>query len=204
MGKLYLDGKEVLADVYLKGTLKAIGTVTLPAVTLGGTVTGTGQEIDAAILDACVAKGAWTASGTWTLPAFSFGGTVSVAGYTLQGLVNLIGATNDVFYIRSRRQALATGILVTTTDADPWADVTRLAIEGGAATAVATWSAITHTGLNITSGQTLKVAGTQVVSARVVDARCDDVVDATYGAEEAGVLDALRDAMVAHGLIAAA
>lgn len=39
MGKLYLDGKEVLADVYLKGTLRAIGTVTLPAVTLGGNIT---------------------------------------------------------------------------------------------------------------------------------------------------------------------
>jgi len=49
-----------------------------------------------------------------------------------------------------------------------------------------------------------KVSGTQVVGARVVDARCDDVVDNTYGAEEAGVLDALRDAMISHGLIAAA
>jgi len=49
-----------------------------------------------------------------------------------------------------------------------------------------------------------KKSGTQVVGARVVDARCDDVVDNTYGAEEAGVLDALRDAMITHGLIAAA
>ena len=44
----------------------------------------------------------------------------------------------------------------------------------------------------------------QVVGARVIDARCDDVVDNTYGAEEAGVLDALRDAMISHGLISAA
>ena len=49
-----------------------------------------------------------------------------------------------------------------------------------------------------------QVDAVQVVSNRVIDARCDDVVDATYGAEEAGVLDALRDAMIAHGLIAAA
>jgi len=48
------------------------------------------------------------------------------------------------------------------------------------------------------------VNGSQVVGARVVDARADDVVDTTYGAEEAGVLDALRDAMITHGLIAAA
>jgi len=33
-----LDGKEVLADVYMRGTWKAIGTVTLPAVTLGGDI----------------------------------------------------------------------------------------------------------------------------------------------------------------------
>lgn len=59
-------------------------------------------------------------------------------------------------------------------------------------------------GLDLTSGKVLSVAGTQVVGARVIDARADDVVDATYGAEEAGVLDALRDAMIAHGLIAAA
>mgnify|MGYP001611554886 CR=1 FL=1 len=59
------------------------------------------------------------------------------------------------------------------------------------------------TSIDIASGQVFKVAATQVVGARVIDARADDVVDATYGAEEAGVLDALRDAMIAHGLIAA-
>lgn len=50
----------------------------------------------------------------------------------------------------------------------------------------------------------ISVAGVKVIGERVVDARCDDVVDNTYGAEEAGVLDSLRDAMIAHGLIAAA
>lgn len=49
----------------------------------------------------------------------------------------------------------------------------------------------------------LEIGLTKVIGARVIDARCDDVVDNTYGAEEAGVLDALRDAMIAHGLIAA-
>jgi len=44
----------------------------------------------------------------------------------------------------------------------------------------------------------------QVVGPRVVDARCDDTVDTSWGSAEAGVLDALRDAMIAHGLIAAA
>lgn len=49
-----------------------------------------------------------------------------------------------------------------------------------------------------------KVDGVQVVGNRVIDDRCDDTVDATWGTAEAGVLDALRDAMIAHGLIAAA
>ena len=50
---------------------------------------------------------------------------------------------------------------------------------------------------------TYKVSGTQVVGARVVDARCDDAIN-TGDATSDGVIDSLRDAMIAHGLIAAA
>lgn len=50
-----------------------------------------------------------------------------------------------------------------------------------------------------------KVDGVQVVSNRVVDARCDDTINTSaWDATTAGVLDALRDAMITHGLIAAA
>ena len=50
-----------------------------------------------------------------------------------------------------------------------------------------------------------KVDDTQVVGPRVVDARADDAInDASWDATTAGVLDALRDAMITHGLIAAA
>lgn len=47
-----------------------------------------------------------------------------------------------------------------------------------------------------------KVAGTQVVGARVIDGRCDDAINSGDGTTD-GVIDALRDAMITHGLIAA-
>lgn len=52
----------------------------------------------------------------------------------------------------------------------------------------------------------LKIGANQVVGARVVDARCDDAIAGAgaYDDTTAGVIDALRDAMIAHGLIAAA
>jgi hypothetical protein len=59
-------------------------------------------------------------------------------------------------------------------------------------------------GVTIATG-VLKVGTLQVVGARVVDARADDTVNtSTWDSTTAGVLDALRDAMVSHGLIAAA
>ena len=48
-----------------------------------------------------------------------------------------------------------------------------------------------------------QVDGVKVVSNRVVDARCDDAVNSGDATTD-GVIDALRDAMITHGLIAAA
>ncbi len=48
-----------------------------------------------------------------------------------------------------------------------------------------------------------KVDGVQVITNRVIDARCDDAINSGDGTTD-GVIDALRDAMIAHGLIAAA
>jgi hypothetical protein len=56
---------------------------------------------------------------------------------------------------------------------------------------------------NIDTAGVYKKGGTQVVGARVIDARCDDSVTSTWSATEAGVLDSIRDAMITHGLIAA-
>ena len=48
-----------------------------------------------------------------------------------------------------------------------------------------------------------KVDGVQVVSNRVIDARADDVANSGDATTD-GLIDALRDAMITHGLIAAA
>ncbi len=57
----------------------------------------------------------------------------------------------------------------------------------------------------VDSGECFKVDGVQVVSARVIDSRADDTVNAgAWDATSAGVLDALRDCMLSHGLLAAA
>lgn len=44
---LYIDGVEVLSNINMYGTWAAVGTVILPAFTLGGTVTLNGQVFDA-------------------------------------------------------------------------------------------------------------------------------------------------------------
>jgi hypothetical protein len=58
-------------------------------------------------------------------------------------------------------------------------------------------------GLTIAAGGVLSVGTSQVVGARVIDARCDDTINSGDATTD-GVIDSLRDAMIAHGLIAAA
>jgi hypothetical protein len=55
----------------------------------------------------------------------------------------------------------------------------------------------------ISAAGNLKIGANQVVGARVVDARCDDAINSGDATTD-GVIDSLRDAMIAHGLIAAA
>jgi len=59
------------------------------------------------------------------------------------------------------------------------------------------------THVNVGSGKTYKVNSVQVVGARVVDARCSGAINSGDATTD-DVIDALRDAMIAHGLIAAA
>ena len=56
---------------------------------------------------------------------------------------------------------------------------------------------------NINCTGVYKVDDVQVVGNRVIDARCDDTINCGDATTD-GVIDALRDAMIAHGLIAAA
>lgn len=55
---------------------------------------------------------------------------------------------------------------------------------------------------NINAVGVYTVDGVQVVGNRVVDARCDDAISSGDATTD-GVIDALRDAMITHGLIAA-
>lgn len=55
----------------------------------------------------------------------------------------------------------------------------------------------------IGTGKILLIGNQQVVGARVIDARCDDAINSGDATTD-GVIDALRDAMITHGLIAAA
>ena len=57
--------------------------------------------------------------------------------------------------------------------------------------------------VSLDSGHVYRVNAVQVVGARVMDARCDDAINSGDATTD-GVIDALRDAMIAHGLIAAA
>lgn len=55
---------------------------------------------------------------------------------------------------------------------------------------------------NINTTGVIKVDDVQVLSNRVIDARCADVANSGDATTD-GLIDALRDAMIAHGLIAA-
>jgi hypothetical protein len=56
---------------------------------------------------------------------------------------------------------------------------------------------------NVDSSGYFSVDGTQVVSNRVIDVRIDDTInDTLWDSTTAGVLDAVRDACITHGLIA--
>jgi len=56
---------------------------------------------------------------------------------------------------------------------------------------------------DINTTEQYKVDDVQVVSNRVIDERCDDALNSGDATTD-GVIDALRDAMITHGLIAAA
>ena len=58
-------------------------------------------------------------------------------------------------------------------------------------------------GGNVDFAGVVKIDGTQVVGPRVVDARIDDALNSGDATTD-GVIDAIRDALITHGLIAAA
>lgn len=187
------------------------------------------QEITNATLNAMVAKGTWTASGTWTIPAVTLAGSLTMGSNFLintknisftanHGLISvadnsyvtLSGGTSTisgVFVAYGKDYiSLPGGVSIETTNVAGDDIIARFKITGAAAIAVATWTNVTQTGLNITSGQALQNAGSQVVGARVVDAGIDDVIEAgftTLYPNASAVLAALQAGIQTHGLITA-
>lgn len=86
-------------------------------------------------------------------------------------------------------------------------------IDDGGTTRTITWDAdvdkLKHSGGtfnfdndNLETAGVFKVSGNQVVGARVVDQRIDDAVNSGDATTD-GVIDAMRDALISHGLIRA-
>lgn len=104
------------------------------------------------------------------------------------------------------------GLIADSTNDYVWAELVKNSVSstfkglrvGGIGSTTAPSTALEVVG-DIGCDGVYKVDGTQVISNRVVDARADDTVNtSSWDSTTAGVLDALRDAMITHGLIAAA
>jgi len=96
-----------------------------------------------------------------TLVTTTFSGVVTMGAdldmndYNLYNVDKLQGATDDWIIIQGRNEAADNSILFTTPGVGAgFVETTRLAITGRAATAVATWSAVTHTGLVLSGALT--------------------------------------------------
>lgn len=121
-----LTNKTLTAAV-AKGTWTASGTWTIPALTLGGTVTSNGQSFSGTIANlgtvttidlnggtidgttqasgtingSIAVGGTWTAAATWTLPAHTLGGTITGNSQNISGLGTLgcgtITGSGDIY-----------------------------------------------------------------------------------------------------------
>lgn len=103
-----------------------------------------------------------SSTGTLTLGATTLSGQLSVNSQVVDSVAQISGtnAAGAVLYITGRNQtATGAGIILETWNAAFGAYTDRLTISSAVDTAVATWSAITHTGIKITSGGSITGAG---------------------------------------------
>lgn len=109
------------------GNWTTSGTWALPAITLSGAVTATGQTITAGTfnnptvsggnfsaprLSLAVAAGPWTTSGTWFTPAMTLSGAVTATGQTITNGA-FTGGTWNNGVIGGTSQAAITGTVIT-------------------------------------------------------------------------------------------
>jgi len=183
---------------------------TLPAFTLSGTVTLDGQAFDAGSGDAQVnttgeGKGIIAKSTQGGASGAVFLGIHDSATPANSDILTMLEGRGDDDGGTERRYGYF-AIQIEDVQAASYASkmkwVTRLATAwNNAMTLSGAGELWVDTFVNPDDG--VKVAGTQVVGARVIDARVDDAINSGDATTD-GVIDALRDAMVTHGLIAAA
>jgi len=216
-GTLTLAANQISGDKVEGGTINAITITTLSASTinahaLGGTMT-LGGNVFAAGADSLQVN--TTAASTGFKIVNSYNGAAGVR-LDFQSTGRTVPAVNDsVLEILARGNDLAPASKVYSTylvkieDATSGAAYGKLEIQLLANNTANTALTLSSAGALWTdaSVDTLlyKVSGTQVVGARVVDAKIDDAINAgAWDATTAGVLEACRDALVTHGLVAAA
>ncbi len=135
-------------------------------------VFSTSPTLTTPVLDTAVGKGTWTASGTWTIPAVTLGGSIAaganlitnVGGITLGNSIAIRSAADNSFIYLMGAMTATKAALIRLSGADhastgrmdfitPNAaadgQLTRLVISGKTAIATATWSNITHSGLDV-------------------------------------------------------
>jgi len=203
-GSEELDNKTLDASVG-KGTWTASGTWTLPAWTAGGAMTVTGQAFNAGAGSAQINT---TGGETLTLQATNEdAGGVNIGG----NHISTSPAANDAIFKFSanardsgNNDTLYGDFAFRITDPTDTSETANIRIRLISAGSLLTPLTLTGAGV-LNALASYQVNGTQVVGARVVDARADDAVSlGAYDATTGGVIDALRDAMITHGLIAAA
>jgi len=196
----------ILNTAVAKGTWTASGTWTIPAVTLGGTVTINGRVFNAGSGSAEI-----TTTGQIEGLKITTTNDTSLGGRITFTHISTSPAANDYIYsllatgkdLDSPQNTVQYGTMEFLIE-----DATSEAAEGKYRIRLAQVSVLTEV-LTLSSAGVLdilnsvRVNSTQVVGARVIDARCDDAINSGDATTD-GVIDALRDAMISHGLVAAA
>ena len=156
-------------------------------------------------------------SGVATFGAFTLGGTMDANSQLLTNVLDIQLGTASAFGAFWAALTAANAGTAWDIRSRDTSDIyrVRLSLSGGVDTAVWTFQNSTITGIVLSGAldansqnidnvnSILDVNSAQVVGTRVVDARCDDAINSGDATTD-GVIDALRDAMITHGLIAAA
>jgi len=183
-----------------------------------------GNLVTRSLVGTRVVGGTWSlgSGATWTLPALTLGGAVTGGGQSISGLGSLTMNAGgyltfaDAYWELVRLSTPAYAVVVTAAAlvATVYRDTSQGFMVRGTTDLANYYSAFEVSGtgngyfagdLNLASAKVYKVNSVQVVGARVVDAKIDDAINAgAWDATTAGVLTACRDALVTHGLVAAA